>query len=194
MPKHRKKLAQQPQLNKAIQTVKLNLIIKGQRQEIDCFVYRYTDIGQELPDFPLGGDPVSIKKIVNGERQESLYLPLYCGFDIETTNIITEDSKAAYMYHWQLVIASNEIGFIYLGRTWETFKDIYYRICDFYIPGIVSEPYASSSFATTHRCGVRLIRVFLAVILYRSPSFSGLQRFLLREPVFGKGQSESHRG
>lgn len=108
------------------------MIIKGQRQEIDCFVYRYTDIGQELPDFPLGGDPVSIKKIVNGERQESLYLPLYCGFDIETTNIITEDSKAAYMYHWQFVIASNEIGFIYLGRTWETFKDLYYRVCDFY--------------------------------------------------------------
>ena len=119
-------------MNQATKTVKLNLIIKGQRYEVPCYVYRYTERAQDIPDFPLGGDPVSIKKIVNGERQESLYLPLYCGFDIETTNVITEDSKAAYMYHWQFVIASNEIGFIYLGRTWDMFTDLYARINDFY--------------------------------------------------------------
>ena len=132
MPKHRKKIQMQPQLSRATKQIELNLIIKGQRYKVPCYVYRYTERAQDIPDFPLGGDPVSIKKIVDGERQESLYLPLYCGFDIETTNVITEDSKAAYMYHWQLVIASNEIGFIYLGRTWDMFVDIYLRICYFY--------------------------------------------------------------
>lgn len=106
--------------------------VKGQDCKVPCYVYRYTERAQDIPDFPLGGDPVCIKKIVNGEREESYYLPLYCGFDIETTNVITEESKAAYMYHWQFVIASNEIGYIYLGRTWELFDDLYGRINYFY--------------------------------------------------------------
>ena len=83
---------------------------------------------QDIPDFPLGGNTVTIKKIVDGERIETVYLPLYCGFDIETTNVIEEDKKAAYMYHWQFAIASDEVGYIYLGRTWDMFIDLYYRI------------------------------------------------------------------
>lgn len=117
-------------MKEAIKTVELTLIVKGQKCKVPCYVYRYS--GQDLPELPLGGDPVSIKKIVNGERQESWYLPLYAGFDIETTNVVTEDSKSAYMYHWQFVIASNEIGFIFLGRTWDRFKLLYNKICDFY--------------------------------------------------------------
>lgn len=117
-------------MKEAIKTVELTLIVKGQKCKLPCYVYRYT--GQDLPELPLGGDPVSIKKIVNGERQESWYLPLYAGFDIETTNVVTEDSKSAYMYHWQFAIASNEIGFIFLGRTWDRFKLLYNKICDFY--------------------------------------------------------------
>lgn len=111
---------------------KLTLIVKGNKKEIPCYIFRYTERGQDIPDFPLGGNTVTIKKIVDGERIETVYLPLYCGFDIETTNVIEGDKKAAYMYHWQFVIASNEIGYIYLGRTWETFIDLYYRIVDNY--------------------------------------------------------------
>lgn len=108
--------------------VELTLIIKGQKCNVPCYVYEYTRRAQDIPDFPLGGDTVRIKKIVNGERQEYEYLPLYAGFDIETTNVIEGDSKTAFMYHWQLVIASNEIGYIYLGRTWDMFVDLYSRI------------------------------------------------------------------
>ena len=117
-------------MKEAIKTVELTLIVKGQKCKVPCYVYRYS--GQDLPELPLGGDPVSIKKIVNGERQESWYLPLYAGFDIETTNVVTKESKSAFMYHWQFAIASNEIGFIFLGRTWDRFKLLYNKICDFY--------------------------------------------------------------
>jgi len=119
-------------LKAAIKQVKLTLIVKGYKKEVPCYVFRYTECGQDIPDFPLGGNTVTIKKIVNGERIETVYLPLYCGFDIETTNVIEEDKKAAYMYHWQLVIASDEVGYIYLGRTWNTFIDLYYRIVNNY--------------------------------------------------------------
>lgn len=122
----------QEALKQAMKTVKLRLWIKGEQKDIDCHAIEYTKISQDIPPFPLGGNPVSIKKIIDGIRQEYLYLPLYCGFDIETTNVITEESKSAYMYHWQLSIASDETGYIYLGRAWETFKDLYYRICKYY--------------------------------------------------------------
>ena len=108
--------------------VKLTLIVKGHKKEIPCYVFRYTERAQDIPDFPLGGNTVTIKKIVDGERIETVYLPLYCGFDIETTNVIEEDKKAAYMYHWQFAIASDEVGYIYLGRTWDMFIDLYARI------------------------------------------------------------------
>lgn len=116
----------------AIKQVKLTLIVKGHKKEIPCYVFRYTERAQDIPDFPLGGNTITIKKIVDGERIETVYLPLYCGFDIETTNVIEEDKKAAYMYHWQLAIASDEVGYIYLGRTWDMFIDLYYRIVNNY--------------------------------------------------------------
>lgn len=111
---------------------KLTLIVKGHKKEIPCYIFRYTERAQDIPDFPLGGNTATIKKIVDGERIETVYLPLYCGFDIETTNVIEEDKKAAYMYHWQFAIASDEVGYIYLGRTWDMFIDLYYRIVNNY--------------------------------------------------------------
>lgn len=127
----------QPQLKTAIKEIKLTLQIKGEKKEVPCYVYEYTQRCQELPQFPLGGNTVTIKKIVDGQRIEFKYLPIYSGFDIETTNVITDDSKAAYMYHWQLVIASDEIGYIYLGRRWELFFDLYNRLVEFYRLGAV---------------------------------------------------------
>ena len=121
----------QPQLKTAIKEIKLTLQIKGEKKEVPCYVYEYTQRCQELPQFPLGGNTVTIKKIVDGQRIEFEYLPIYSGFDIETTNVITDESKAAYMYHWQLVIASDEIGYIYLGRRWELFFDLYNRLVEF---------------------------------------------------------------
>lgn len=127
----------QPQLKTAIKEIKLTLQIKGEKKEVPCYVYEYTQRAQELPQFPLGGNTVTIKKIVDGQRIEFEYLPIFSGFDIETTNVITDESKAAYMYHWQLVIASDEIGYIYLGRRWELFFDLYNRLVEFYRLGAV---------------------------------------------------------
>lgn len=50
----------------------------------------------------------------------------YCGFDIETTNVINRETntKHAYMYHWQFSFNSLMIS----GRTWTSFKDFLNRI------------------------------------------------------------------
>ena len=122
----------QTELKTAMKQVKLTLVVKGEKKEVPCYVIEYSQIGQMLPQFPLGGNPVTIKKIVDGKVMEYEYLPLYCGFDIETTNVITDNSKSAYMYHWQFAIASEEIGYIYLGRRWDTYKDLYNRLVSFY--------------------------------------------------------------
>lgn len=54
-----------------------------------------------------------------GKFSKSYFLA-FCGFDIETTNIVDEEHKAAYMYHWQLSVFTEEEAVVYLGRTWET--------------------------------------------------------------------------
>lgn len=43
-----------------------------------------------------------------------------CGFDIETTNIVEDDCKHAYMYHWQFSWNDDVI----LGRTWGEFTEL----------------------------------------------------------------------
>ena len=57
----------------------------------------------------------------NKGKQRHGYLKAYCGFDIETTNIISEDRKRAYMYIWQCCIATDTDAVVYLGRTWDDF-------------------------------------------------------------------------
>lgn len=50
------------------------------------------------------------------------YLLIGCGFDIETTKV----GKNSYMYHWQLSLGNE----VYLGRTWNSFIDLIYKIKD----------------------------------------------------------------
>lgn len=66
-----------------------------------------------------------------GKHQKG-YLNLYAGFDIETTNLITEERKVAYMYIWQLSICSDLEGIVYLGRTWEDFIYLLENISEYY--------------------------------------------------------------
>lgn len=61
-------------------------------------------------------------------KYKSGYLKAYCGFDIETTNVIKEDRKRAYMYIWQMSICTDKEGVIYLGRTWDDFKHLLHAI------------------------------------------------------------------
>lgn len=57
---------------------------------------------------------------VKGGRKPIYYMKLYSGFDIETTNIIDDNTKTAYMYIWQM--AFND--FVLLGRTWDEFIQV----------------------------------------------------------------------
>lgn len=84
---------------------------------IDTPVY-YWEIGARLPEPPLA---FTIKLKHNGEWIE--YKRLYCGFDIETTNVNEKDRHLAFMYHWQFCIASGTDGFVMMGRTWPEFLD-----------------------------------------------------------------------
>lgn len=54
------------------------------------------------------------------------YKEIYCGFDIETTNVIDRDKniKNAFMWIWQFSFQS----FIIIGRTWEQFTDLLCKI------------------------------------------------------------------
>ncbi len=60
------------------------------------------------------------------------YYKLYCGFDIETTNVITADSKKAFMYIWQFAIATDKCGVVIIGRTWDEFAELIDYINEFY--------------------------------------------------------------
>lgn len=60
------------------------------------------------------------------------YYKLYCGFDIETTNIDTDDKHLAFMYHWQLCIASDSSAMLFTGRTWQAYKHLISKITGHY--------------------------------------------------------------
>lgn len=62
-----------------------------------------------------------IKLKHNGEFYE--YETVYCGFDIETTNIEANDKHLAFMYHWQFSISTEESAAVFMGRTWLDFFD-----------------------------------------------------------------------
>ena len=61
------------------------------------------------------------------------YYKLYCGFDIETTNVITPDSKKAFMYIWQFAIATDKCGVVIIGRTWGEFLELIDHINEYYM-------------------------------------------------------------
>lgn len=91
--------------------------------------------GQHI-DFPLGGNPISVKRIVNKEAIKISYLPIYAGFDIETTNVVFPDgTKAGFMYIWQFCICTIESGFVILGRKWEHFIKLISDLQAFYTLG-----------------------------------------------------------
>lgn len=60
------------------------------------------------------------------------YVPLYCGFDIETTNVISKERKAAYMYHAQMSCITENKGYVYTMRTWEQVIYLFDKISEAY--------------------------------------------------------------
>lgn len=68
--------------------------------------------------------PKQYATINRGTKRAVHYVRFYCGFDIETTNIISDDDKLAFMYHWQFSLNNNVI----MGRTWDTFMEFLNRL------------------------------------------------------------------
>ena len=81
----------------------------------------YWQLGAKLPFLLACGKVTKLKH--NGEWFE--YEQLYCGFDIETTNIEQGEKHLAFMYHWQFVIAADGCteNYVIMGRTWFEFID-----------------------------------------------------------------------
>lgn len=64
----------------------------------------------------------SYRKVVNYTQIKSgkyplSYAKIYCGFDIETSKIETENGAQSFMYHWQFSLFNNVI----TGRYWDDF-------------------------------------------------------------------------
>lgn len=59
-----------------------------------------------------------------GKKNAVKYVRYYCGFDIETTNIINSTDKMAFMYHWQFALNNHTI----MGRTWSEFIEFITRL------------------------------------------------------------------
>ena len=87
------------------------------------YIYHW-EVGSPVPPMPKYKRSISIKKWTDGECRKIKILPLYVGFDIETTNVIEGEEKSAYMYHWQFALGSEAFTIIFLGRTWDAFMDL----------------------------------------------------------------------
>lgn len=88
-------------------------------KDVQAQVIRY-DKDTQLK-IPTGGRIVKVYcgKDENDNRITKEYIPIYMGFDIETTNIVKGNNyKAAYMYIAQVCIATEKGAYIYIFRRW----------------------------------------------------------------------------
>lgn len=60
------------------------------------------------------------------------YLPVFSGFDIETTNKKDGEFKRAYAYHMQMSVFTWQGGRVYLARTWEEVEKLFTAYRKFY--------------------------------------------------------------
>ena len=101
---------------------------------------RYVDESDfDFPE-PVGPDYVVIR-YEDKIAKIYTYVPIYGGFDIETTNVLeyhyekgkkVYDKKHAYAYHMQFSIFSRERGVVYLMRTWEDVGRLIHALKEFY--------------------------------------------------------------
>lgn len=94
-------------------------VIHLKQKDVQAQVIRYVD--QDIK-IPTGGRIVKVYcgKDEDGNKIQKEYIPLYMGFDIETTNIVKgKEYKAAYMYIAQLCIATEKAAYLYIFRRWQ---------------------------------------------------------------------------
>lgn len=71
------------------------------------------------------------------KKNDIYYYKLYMGFDIETSNVtkevhrltktgriskVTDTKHMAFMYHWQIALASDDTAHVFMGRYWSEFE------------------------------------------------------------------------
>lgn len=95
---------------------------------VPCWCYEMTRGDKLMLPRVYKRDFVLMKK---GKHKKE-YIRLYCGFDIETTNVIIGDEKLAFMYIWQFIVATSDKAFVYLGRTWDDFRYLLETLAAFY--------------------------------------------------------------
>ena len=88
------------------------------------------------------GEQIELPKVVGNKytirrkKNTYSYLPLYSGYDTETTNICKKNGKRelryAFTYHFQVALASREICYVYLMRTWDEFTGLIEMIASKY--------------------------------------------------------------
>ena len=88
----------------------------------------YWQTSYELPFMMPRGKELSLKHNGNVYTYEAVY----CGFDIETTNVLQGDRHLGFMYHWQFSLAGEGSAYIFMGRTWDQFDDFIRKLSDRY--------------------------------------------------------------
>ena len=89
--------------------------------------------GDKMPD--IKGKPIHILRKVGEDFEKVEYLPLYCGYDVETTTIDTIDGHQSAVYSHALSIATGGYMppvYVYHGRRWEDYNNIINQLIDTY--------------------------------------------------------------
>ena len=79
-----------------------------------------------LPDFK------KAKVNTSGKNKPSYIIPIYGGYDVETTTTDTFDGPRAAVYSHAITLANMQECHVYLMRRWEVFLDFLDRVRDYY--------------------------------------------------------------
>lgn len=99
----------------------------GGPEPVQYSVWLWTE--KSILPFPM---PLGDRKLKLKYGDECKYYQYFCGFDIETTNVISEESKLAFMWHWQFIFGNDKVGHIFTGRTWAAFLNLVDELEHFY--------------------------------------------------------------
>lgn len=94
---------------------------------VKCCVWGFNE--KSVLPFPMPEAPTL--KLKYAGTPYKLY-KLFCGFDIETTNVEQDGRHLAFMYHWQFSIASDDNAHVFTGRTWAGFLNLFNMITEHY--------------------------------------------------------------
>lgn len=85
------------------------------------------------PQFKTEFERVKRTRIVNKQKIITYYYNVPIAFDIETSSFYDADgNKRGCMYEWTFGITDGDEDVIIIGRTWDEFLELYYKIVDYF--------------------------------------------------------------